>query len=127
MNASHPKAVEAAEQAAKRAEQRTMSKALIQELHGKGVRWLEVEPSHGLSADTKNRHGRMTIAYFPLGRNVVAVATSLCHPDDYFDKTTGRARAGLALSQGHYILLRRPSSYETNREWLRSKFTEYMA
>lgn len=125
----HPKALEAAKAAAERAAMKKANKEMIADLHEQGVRFLEVGPE--IDYDRNGRpihpkHGRMTIAYVSVGRNVVAISTTLCHPEDRFDKDVGRAIAGHNMAMGHCIILRKPTATAlTMRQWLSHKFTEF--
>jgi hypothetical protein len=127
MSETHPKALEAAEKTKERADLNRSFKQLLAEMTAEGVRFVEVQPEYdfddGLAK--KAKRGRMTIAYIPLGRNVLAVATAICHPSDEFNKTYGRVTAGVRLTRGECIELRKPSNALTVKQWLTHKFTEY--
>ena len=125
----HPKQLEAQKIAAQRAEMRKANKEFLAELNAQGVRFLEVGPEVDYDRNGRPihaKHGRMTIAYLSMGRNVVAVSTTLCHPDDAFDKQAGRALAGHNMMMGHCIVLRKPTNTAlTMRHWLSHQFTEF--
>lgn len=128
MNSTHPKALEALARAKERADRRVAEKSLVADLTKQGVRFLEIEPEG--SYDDKGRlikpkHGRMTLAYFSVGRSIITVSTAICHPNDQFDKLTGRAIAGVNLATDRCIALRKPTSCRmTMKQWLSYKFTE---
>lgn len=116
----HPKAVEAAEKSAQARQMRETMKEYVKTLTGQGVRFLEIHPHH------KGKHGHMTVAYIQQRRNIYAVSTALCHPEDDFDKLRGRAIAGNSLAGGQLILLRKPSACHLSvADWLDMKFREY--
>jgi hypothetical protein len=112
---THPKAIEAEKRAAERAKRKSVAKLIVTQATQQGVHFLEILPND-YSKRRKGSHqpapaqvGRMTIAYKVDRRNVVAVATTLCHSDDDFDKLEGRARAAVNMAEGHVILMRVPS------------------
>jgi uncharacterized protein (UPF0276 family) len=87
----HPLQVEAELFAAKRRAERASMKEAIAHATANGMRFIEIAPTnYTVKPAAPARAGRMTIAYAIDRRNVVGVATSLCHPDDQFDKLLGR-------------------------------------
>lgn len=128
---THPAALEARKRAEERAEHRATCKSVIQSCLEQGVRFIEITPeSYNFEgARKKGKHGRMTLAYAPLhehGRNIFAVSTAICHPNDEFDKVYGRALAGMNMAKGHCVTLRYPTSTPlTIKQWLTHKFTEF--
>lgn len=125
----HPKALEAQQLATEIAARKRANKEFVQHLTEQGVRFIEVQPESDydrFGRAKQAKHGRMTLAYVQLGRNLVAVSTTVCHPDDNFDKMIGRSIAGHNMSMGHCIVLRKPTGTAlTLRQWLSQKFTEY--
>ena len=129
MSDTHPKSIEARAIAAEIAARKKANKEVVRELTEQGVRFIEVQPESDYDRNGRPKtakHGRMTIAYMQLGRNLVAVATTICHPEDNFDKMVGRSIAGINMAQGHAIVLRKPThTAMTLRQWLTHKFTEF--
>lgn len=125
----HPKAEEAMKAAAEHAARKAANKEFVRDLTEQGVRFAEVQPESDYDRSGRPKlakHGRMTLAYVQLGRNLVAVSTTVCHPDDNFDKLIGRTIAGHNMAMGHCIVLRKPTSTNmTLRQWLVHKFTEF--
>lgn len=131
MSTPHPKALEAQEKAQQRAKRRASLKDIVQSCIKEGVHFIEVVPANYDVFDSPKppKRGRMTIAFAPYqnnSRNIFAVSTAICHPDDEFDKLEGRARAGVNMAKGHHILLRKPTGTPlTTKQWLLHKFTEH--
>lgn len=125
----HPKALEATKRASERRMEREAMKTYIKALQAEGVLFVEVHPESSALESTKpTRHGHMTIAYHPDRRNVVQMATALCHPNDNFCKLTGRFLAAQALAEGRWISLRKPSYIQASTgRWLASIFRTYGA
>lgn len=125
----HPKALEAAQRANERRMEREAMKKYVKDLQAEGLLFVEVHPeSSALALEKPTRHGHMTIAYHQDRRNVVQVATSLCHPNDNFCKLTGRFLAAKALEEGRWINLRKPSYIQASTgKWLASIFRTYGA
>lgn len=119
---THPKALEAAAAAEKRAAEREQSKKFVADLTRQGVRFLEIHPRN-----TRSRIPIMTIAYMKDRHSIFAVANAICHPDEQFDKVRGRAIAGIRLADQHAIILRKPAScsHLSDTQWLDFKFREY--
>lgn len=107
---THPKHIEAQAFAAERHRKRANMKHLLAEATKGGVRFLEIAPLNYRAGmpGVLAREGRMTIAYVVHRRNVVLVATSICHPDDDFDKVQGRFQAAANLSEQRAVLIRVP-------------------
>jgi hypothetical protein len=126
-NPSHPQAIAAAERAKQRDLERRAERATVAEARDFGVRFVEVTPQQldFTAPDAPVKAGRMTIAYMERGRNIIEIATSICHRADEFNKVTGRALAGLALMNGQSILLRKPTFRRPvpTKQWLISTFT----
>lgn len=127
-NPSHPQAVAAMARAKQRDLERRAERATIEEAREAGIRFVEVTPQSFSFSDTGPiKAGRMTIAYRERGRNIVEVSTSICHRADEFNKSTGRALAGLGLLNGQSILLRKPrfdpNRHITTKNWLIGTFT----
>lgn len=122
----HPMALEAAKRANERRMEREEMKRYVAALQAEGVLFVEVHPDNHITTDKPTRHGHMTIAYHPDRRNVVQMATALCHPNDNFCKLTGRYMAAQALVDGRYISLRKPSYIQASTgKWLASIFRTY--
>lgn len=120
---THPKALEAQQLAEQRAVERAAMKEIVKTATEQGVHFVEIQPvSYTNGNPVPSRTGRMTIAYKPMRRNVIAVSTSICHPDDDFSKLFGRARAAIQMASGHHVLMRVPSTVDTKR-FLRNAFT----
>lgn len=127
--AIHPKAEEAIKRAVEIAARKQANKEFVRDLTAQGVHFAEVQPETEYDNNGRPKHakrGRMTLAYVQVGRNMVAVSTAICHPDDEFNKLVGRAIAGHNMSMGHCIVLRKPTQTAmTVRQWLVHKFTEF--
>lgn len=120
---THPKALEAAAAAEKRAQERVKMKEAVAKMTGAGIRFLEIHPRH---TKKESRIVPMTLAYFKDRHNIFAVANALCHPDDQFDKVRGRALAGYRLTEGRGVVLRKPSNLTmSDADWLDYKFREF--
>jgi hypothetical protein len=120
---THPKALEAQRQAEQRAVERAAMKEIVKAATQQDVHFVEIQPvSYANGNPVACRTGRMTIAYKPMRRNVIAVSTSICHPGDEFNKLFGRARAAVMMAEGHSVLMRVPSTVDTKR-FLRNAFT----
>jgi hypothetical protein len=126
---THPQALEAAQRANERRMERDAMKKHIKACQAAGVLFVEVHPTIGVIDPNEKRtvrHGHMTIAYHPDRRNVVQIATALCHPNDNFCKVTGRFTAAMALAEGRSISLRKPSYIQVSTgKWLANVFTTY--
>lgn len=126
MESNHPKALEAKRVSELNRAAREAAKLLIQEAQGRGVRFVEIHPEPEHYEAPAPKRGHMTLAYIEDRRNVLAVASALCHPDDQFDKVKGRIIALRNLMDGRCIALRRPSNALVGTgEWLRGKFRTY--
>lgn len=117
---THPKAIEARRRAEQRAKERELAREIIRQATAQGVRFVEILPQN-YETNRPKKIGRMTVAYKALRRDVIAVSTALCHPDDDFDKSVGRARSATSMAEGYYILMRVPQKV-TPREWINSAF-----
>jgi hypothetical protein len=119
----HPKALEAQAKAHAHQLKRQVMKALVQKATVEGIRFVEIAPWNH-DTDKPAKEGRMTLAYLVHHRNVVMVATSICHPDDAFDKLHGRALAAANLFGQRAILMRVPvSKGRSMKDALRGIFT----
>ena len=103
----HPKALEAQAKAQANRDVRAKLKAVVEQATSGGVRFIEIAP-FDFKTGKPAKVGRMTIAYFTDHRNVVAISTALCHPDDHFDKLVGRALAAHEMLSEHFVQLRIP-------------------
>jgi hypothetical protein len=102
-------------------------KAAIAHATSEGVRFIEIAPiNYTVKPAVPAREGRMTIAYAVDRRNVVAVSTSLCHPDDQFDKLLGRYLALDNLIQRRSVTVRLPTRPGMNvKNMLAQMFTHH--
>jgi hypothetical protein len=97
----------------------------VENAQQEGVRFVEIMPMSGFG-EAPPKAGRMTIAYLQDRRNIVTIATAICHRNDEFDKLTGRAMAALNLSEGHTVQLRKPTRVvASTKAWLESVFRTY--
>lgn len=91
----HPKAAEAQAAAAKRREERAEHAKLVDQLKKSGVRFLHIG-------------NHVTVAYRVDRHNVVRAANTIRHPNDKHDSLLAKALAGMRLTNGQYVTLRRP-------------------
>lgn len=106
----HPMQVEAELFARNRKAQRQAMKSEVLAATSRGLHFLEIAPTnYATKPALPAREGRMTIAYMVDRRNVVMVATALCHPDDQFDKLHGRHLALTNFVNGQAVMLRLPT------------------
>lgn len=120
----HPKALEAEAKAQANRDVRAKLKAVVEQATSQGIRFIEITP-YDYNTDKPSKVGRMTIAYFIDHRNVVAISTALCHPDDHFDKLVGRALAAHEMLCEHFVQLRIPlRKGQTMKTQLAEMFTK---
>ena len=93
----HPKAAEAEAAAAKRREERAEHAKLVAQLKKSGVRFLHIG-------------NNVTVAFRVDRQDVVRVANTVRHPNDRHDSLLAKALAGMRLTNGQYVTLRRPSN-----------------
>lgn len=118
---THPKAIEAQERAAERKQRTIAAKAIVAAATAQGFRFIEITPIN-LKTGKPCAQGRMTLMYRFDRRNVVALSTTLCHPNDSFNKLEGRARAAVNFGEGHVIVMRVPNPHDA-KNFLRQAFT----
>lgn len=126
-DAIHPQQVIAQQRAAEKKEARENAATIIMIAQQQGVRFVEVDPETDIMEVTNKppKAGRLTVAYVQ-ERNIVMIATAICHPNDKFDKRMGRAFAARALLTGQFIQLRKPTSHKrSTKDWLISTFKQY--
>jgi hypothetical protein len=124
----HPRQAEAQAKAAEVAQVRKSQREIIDMAMMQGVRFVEVDPMNGsMNLDIKPpKSGRLTVAYREDRRNIVMISTAICHPNDKFDKRTGRAIAAANMIADRYILLRKPSSFGGSiKRWIKHTFAQY--
>ena len=123
----HPMQVEAELFAAERRKKRKAMKAEVLNATNNGMHFLEITPTnYAARPAVPAREGRMTIAYAVDRRNVVAIATALCHPDDQFDKLLGRHIALTNFIDGAYVMLRVPTRQNVSvKQALSMMFTHH--
>lgn len=100
----HPKAAEAAQRAEEKRKQREHRKKQRDELAAiavaAGLKFFHREPRDY----SDGQHG-LTVAYRVLRRNVIEIATAICHPNDNFSKKEGQAVATSGFIEGNTVLL----------------------
>jgi hypothetical protein len=124
----HPRQAEAQAKAAQVALNRRAAAEIVALAHDQGIRFVEVDPQTSSMEFTSKppKSGRLTIAFAEERRNIVNIATAICHPNDKFDKRIGRATAALNLLNGQFIQLRKPTSFfGSTKRWLNQTFTQY--
>lgn len=123
----HPMQVEAELFATKRREERKAMKSEVLNATSNGMHFLEITPTnYTVKPAVPAREGRMTIAYMIDRRNVVAMATAICHPDDQFDKLLGRHLALTNFIDGGYVTLRVPTRQNVSvKQALSMMFTHH--
>lgn len=128
MDTTHPQALAAQKQADERAKKRALEKQVVASCVEQGMHFIEIAPTNDFLENnlSRGKHGRMTLAYIKMRKNIFAVSTAICHPNDTFDKLTGRVTAAVAMANGRCIQLRKPSgTMLTTKQWLTHKFSEY--
>lgn len=124
----HPRQAEAQEKARVVAAKRQAAADIIATAREHGIRFVEVDPqTSSMEFTTKPpKAGRLTVAFIEERRNIVTVSTAICHPGDKFDKRTGRAVAALNMIEGHFIQLRKPTSFHgSTKRWVQHTFMQY--
>lgn len=107
---THPKAQEAFQRAVKRVTERKDMKAQIEDAKKEGVRFVAAKP--------------YMIAYTTDRRNLIAVATAICHPNDAWDPLAGKYLAAQRLLRGVFIDIRIPNNYiKRPGLWLHEMFS----
>lgn len=123
----HPKQAEAAERAEKRRKHLEECKAVVRHAATLGVHFVAVESKDYTQRGTPTmKQGRTMVAYVVDRRNVIAVSTAICHPDDEFVPVIGKARAAIQLANGQRIFMRVSSHRHSDiAESLRDSFAAH--
>jgi hypothetical protein len=105
----HPKQL-AAE---KRAVERQIAREQVQEdiraiADRNGIQFIDVPPAKG-DGEFFEGHGGGTLAYRIDRRNIAIVSNALLHPNDRFDKNTGRLLAAQRFEDGCTVQIRVPT------------------
>jgi hypothetical protein len=111
MSNTHPKALEA--QARKERDDK-LRKDLTDKYR---LKFLHRAPmkEHGIRG--------ITVAYVVDRRNVVHVATTVCHPNDGFNRKTGELQAAANFHEGHGITVHVPLHiFGTVEVWIKNAF-----